>query len=348
VVDDEEEASADSEITSENLDGPVELPAENVSENVPAVSLAPLGNECTIPLLDKLTLEMARDMGRTEAPSEPELFGTVSENKRPAGNQDLIEPGTCSTSGLSTRPGMDVPQVAAHLGVEDLVPGPQPEPVEFDFQAAGVPHSPAGLFGGRYPDRKRNTVQQPENNQTTAKSTFCGYVQVQKDTLIIEPESYIQAINSPESEQWENAMQDEMKSLKALGTWSYVVVDDKQKKKALPVKWVYKIKLSEIGEIERFKARLVAKGFRQIYGVDYTEVYAPVSKHSTLRYILSKAVHRNMHVHQMDVSTAFLHGDLTEKVFIQQPEGFHVGGPNTVCRCTRHYMGLNKPLEHGT
>jgi hypothetical protein len=342
VVDDEEEASADSEITSGSLDGPVDLPAENVSENVPAVSLAPLGNEFTIPLLDKLTLEMARDMGRTEAPREPEPFGTVSENKRPAGNQDMIEPGTCSTSGLSTRPGMDVPQVAAHLGVEDLVPGQQLEPVEFNFESAGIPHSPAGLFGGRYPERKRNTVLQPEINQTATSPTFCGYVQVQKDTLIVEPESYIDAINSPESEQWVNAMQDEMKSLKALGTWSYVVVDDKQKKKALPVKWVYKIKLSEIGEIERFKARLVAKGFRQTYGVDYTEVYAPVSKHSTLRYILSKAVHRNMHVHQMDVSTAFLHGDLTEKVFIQQPEGFHVGGPNTVCRLHKALYGLKQ------
>jgi hypothetical protein len=281
-------------------------------------------------------------MGRTEAPSEPEPFGTVSENKRPAGNQDMIEPGTCSTSGLSTRPGMDVTQAATHLGVEDLVLGPQLEPVEFNFESAGIPHSPAGLFGGRYPERKRNTVIQPEINQTATSPTFCGYVQVQKDTLIVEPESYIDAINSPESEQWVNAMQDEMKSLKALGTWSYVVVDEKQKKKALPVKWVYKIKLSEIGEIERFKARLVAKGFRQIYGVDYTEVYAPVSKHSTLRYILSKAVHRNMHVHQMDVSTAFLHGDLTEKVFIQQPEGFHVGGPNTVCRLHKALYGLKQ------
>jgi hypothetical protein len=143
-------------------------------------------------------------------------------------------------------------------------------------------------------------------------------------------------------------MQDEMKSLKALGTWSYVVVDDKQKKKALPVKWVYKIKLSEIGEIERFKARLVAKGFRQTYGVDYTEVYAPVSKHSTLRYILSKAVHRNMHVHQMDVSTSFLHGDLTEKVFTSSLRVSTLGVPIQFAGCTRHSMGLNKPLEHGT
>jgi hypothetical protein len=50
----------------------------------------------------------------------------------------------------------------------------------------------------------------------------------------------------------------------------------------------------------------------------------------------------NMHVHQMDVSTAFLHGDLTEKVFIQQPEGFHVGGPNTVCRLHKALYGLKQ------
>jgi hypothetical protein len=214
--------------------------------------------------------------------------------------------------------------------------------------AKHVPHFKQGIRYG-FPsaneildsrDRARFPTESAPGN-CVPEPLVCGYVQVQKDTLI-EPESYIQAINSPESEQWVNAMQDEMKSLKALGTWSYVVVDEKQKKKALPVKWVYKIKLSEIGEIERFKARLVAKGFRQIYGVDYTEVYAPVSKHSTLRYILSKAVHRNMHVHQMDVSTAFLHGDLTEKVFIQQPEGFHVGGPDTVCRLHKALYGLKQ------
>jgi hypothetical protein len=125
--------------------------------------------------------------------------------------------------------------------------GSCPRSTGFDFESAGISHSPAGLFGGRYLERKRNTVLQSEYNQTTIKPTFCGYVQVKKDTLIVEPESYIDAINSPGSEQWANAMQDEMKSLKALGTWSYAVVDDKQKKKALPVKWVNKIKLSEIG-----------------------------------------------------------------------------------------------------
>jgi len=92
----------------------------------------------------------------------------------------------------------------------------------------------------------------------------------------------LKPVNSPEAENWLEAMKEEMHSLSALGTWTYVEVTDKEKKKALPVKWVYKIKLNEIGEIDRFKARLVAKGFRQIYGIDYTEVYAPVSKHTTL------------------------------------------------------------------
>jgi hypothetical protein len=68
------------------------------------------------------------------------------EDKGPAGSQDFEAPGTCSTSGLGTRPGMDVPQVATHMGVEDPVPGPPLEPVEFDFQSAGIPHSPAGLL----------------------------------------------------------------------------------------------------------------------------------------------------------------------------------------------------------
>jgi hypothetical protein len=146
---------------------PNDLLMENVSESVPAVSSAPLGNNFTIPLLDKLTLEMAKDLNNVQ-------IGTNGEHRGPTGNQDLEEPGNRSTSGLGTRPFKDVTQVATHMGIEDPIPDPNLEPVEFDFQAAGVPHSPAGLFGGRYPDRKRNTVQQPENNNKSNLLWLCS------------------------------------------------------------------------------------------------------------------------------------------------------------------------------
>jgi hypothetical protein len=106
-------------------------------------------------------------------------------------------------------------------------------------------------------------------------------VAIEANTIFIEPNNYLEAVNSPESEKWIEAMLKEMGSLKALETWDLVKVSPHQAKRALLVRWVFKIKFAESGEVERFKARLVAKGFKQIYGVDYTEVYAPVSRHAT-------------------------------------------------------------------
>ena len=107
------------------------------------------------------------------------------------------------------------------------------------------------MFGGKYPVRNRkvvsnNTQTSPSSNpfslspKTENSLPFLGYVKVQKDTLIVEPSTYFEAINSPEAEKWVEAMKDEMHSLKTLGTWSYVEVSDYQLRKSLPVKWVCK------------------------------------------------------------------------------------------------------------
>jgi hypothetical protein len=213
-------------------------------------------------------------------------------------------------------------------------------PIAFDFAGAGIRAIPAGTIGGRYPNRTRRTVLA----NACESENIVGVFHVQHDTLYVEPKTFAEAVSGPEHDKWWEAMREEMSSLESLGTWTLVEMSDSELRRAkpLPTKWVYKIKLTDTGEVERYKARLVAKGFKQIYGIDYTEVYAPVSKYTTFRFLLSEAVERNLHVHQLDVSTAFLHGDLKEVVHTVQPEGFHDGNRNTVCRLHKSLYGLKQ------
>lgn len=92
--------------------------------------------------------------------------------------------------------------------------------------------------------------------------------------------------------------------------------------KPIGVKWVFRTKLNENGDVEKYKARLVAKGYAQRYGVDYTKVFAPVARLDTIRVILAVAAQCGWEVFQRDVKSAFLHGELKEEVFVQQHEGF--------------------------
>jgi len=92
--------------------------------------------------------------------------------------------------------------------------------------------------------------------------------------------------------------------------------------KKVGVKWIYKTKLNEKGEVEKFKARLVAEGYTQEYGVDYSEVYASVTKHDTIRMAISLAATNEWTIFQLDVKSAFLHGKLEKQVFIDQPLGY--------------------------
>jgi Reverse transcriptase (RNA-dependent DNA polymerase) len=110
----------------------------------------------------------------------------------------------------------------------------------------------------------------------------------------------------------------------------------------LPCKWLFKIKRDTHGNIERYKARLVAKGFAQRPTLDYEEVFAPVSKHATLRALLAKVAQEDLELHQLDVKTAFLHGPLQEVIYMRQPPGYQSGAPGMACRLRKSIYGLKQ------
>ena len=120
--------------------------------------------------------------------------------------------------------------------------------------------------------------------------------------------------------EWRSTVQEEMNALLNNRIWE--IVDLLKEKKAVGWKWVFIVKCKPDGSIERYKARLVTQGFTQIYGIDYQETFAPITKINSIRILISLAIHFNWPLHQLDVKNAFLNGDLEEEVFIDLPLGF--------------------------
>ena len=119
-------------------------------------------------------------------------------------------------------------------------------------------------------------------------------------------------------------MQSEYDAVMKNQTWK--IVDCPHDVKPIGCKWVYRIKYKANGDIDKYKARLVAKGFAHKEGIDYEENFAPTTKWNTIRIVLALAAQNGWKVHQMDVKSAFLNGDLKEDVYMNQPPDFEVPG----------------------
>ncbi|CAA7028145.1 unnamed protein product [Microthlaspi erraticum] len=133
-----------------------------------------------------------------------------------------------------------------------------------------------------------------------------------------------------------------MTSLIKNHTWD--LIEKPEDARVVGSKWIFTVKSGIPGvEAKRHKARLVAQGFSQTEGVDYNEIFSPVVKHVSIRLMLSAVVNRDYELEQMDVKTAFLHGDLEERILMKQPEGFiKKGDENKVCLLRKSLYGLKQ------
>ena len=234
------------------------------------------------------------------------------------------------------------------------------EPATQEIESDGPAHENFDMQEGTHTEKAQPEIVQPQNEQKGVAKRAMPKRQIKlpakyKDYDMMyyalsiaeqieyhEPSTYKEAVRSPEKDKWLRAMQEEIDSLYKNRTWVLVLRPLNQK--TIGCKWVYKKKVEAFqNDNIRFKARLVAKGYNQIEGIDYNEVFSPVVKHSSIRILLAIVVQRDWELHQLDVKTAFLHGDLEETIFMEQPEGFiKKGEEGKVCQLKKSLYGLKQ------
>ena len=191
-------------------------------------------------------------------------------------------------------------------------------------------------------DRPRRTINKPVRFVEEATMVAFALSVAEEIEGSAEPSTYSEAIVSSNSNLWVTAMNEEMESLEKNKTWELVKLP--KDKRAIRCKWVYKKKegISPQDDI-KYKARLVAKGYSQIPGIDFNDVFSPVVKLSSIRTLFSIVAREDYELEQLDVKTAFLHGDLEEDIYMEQPEGFVAPGKEQlVCKLKKSLYGLKQ------
>ena len=195
------------------------------------------------------------------------------------------------------------------------------------------------------PSAKRSTAykgRQGLDEMSAAAQDITNYEAAYvMDSVGDMPTTFKSAMESSDAMKWKEACNSEYDSLRKIDTWDIVPLP--KGRKAIGSRWVFRVKETQDGEIERYKARLVAKGFSQKYGVDYEETYAPVAKFTSIRIVLSLAAKYTLKLHQMDVKTAFLNGGLDEDIYMAQPDGYvDADRPEYVCKLKKSLYGLKQ------
>ena len=186
------------------------------------------------------------------------------------------------------------------------------------------------------PDEDNNIVARKSKRRRVVKSFGEDFI-----ICLVEdtPTTITEAYSSIDADLWNEVVQSEMDSTMSNGTWE--AVDRPYECKPVGCKWVFKKKMRPDGTVEKYKTRLVAKGYTQKEGEDYFDTYSPVARLMTIRVLIILAVSHGFLIHQMNVKTAFLNGELEEEIYMDQPDGFVAKGQEgKVCKLLNSLYGL--------
>nr|GEW23794.1 hypothetical protein [Tanacetum cinerariifolium] len=291
---------------------------------------------------------IAKVIPQVDADSTGSPSSTTVDQDAPSPSKSLTQTEIQSSVILQDVGNDNLDMEIAHMGNDSLLGVPI---LEITSEQSSSTESPQFNVQPNHPMTHHNskwTKDHPLNNvigqlsrpvstqlQLHEQALFCYY-----DAFLtfVEPKTYKEALTQA---CWIEAMQEELNEFERLKVWELVPRLDKVM--VITLKWIYKVKLDELGGILKDKARLVAHGYRLEEGIDFEESFSPVARLEAIRIFLAYAAHKNMVVYQMDVKTAFLNGNLWEEVYVSQPDGFvDPDNPNHVYKLKKALYGLKQ------
>ena len=256
---------------------------------------------------------------RSQSPPSPIMFHTAPMSS------------SSSTSSSSSDP--DPPPVPAPIAA------PAPSRPQRQRRPREQWYSEQWAVPQRYRQMRNPEPAVPSSDEEDASDDPLDLIQA-NSALAAEPTSYRQSQQRSDKDLWHKACEEEMEAHRLNGTWEIVKLPPGQR--AIGSRWFMKVKTNADGSLDRYKARMVAKGYSQRPGFDFKETFAPTVRYSTIRIILAIAALEDLELRSLDISHAYLNGELEEEIYMRQPEGFEVGGPEYVCRLKKSLYGLKQ------
>ena len=282
-------------------------------------------------------LSMGR--GRSHSPTNPARFpsGTAPSGHHGVQN-NTMPPDDAENAELVAKCPVPTSQTSS-------VPSEDPKP---------APRRSTRVTQGVIPARFRQDTENaliiqalgpaaPPSSSQWQRSISSAFLSVIVDGApVVEPKHYREISTNRHSQEWYAAVQTELDALERCRTWDIVPLPPGRR--TVSSKWCFKLKALSDGSLDKFKARLVARGFTQIKDIDYTDTFAPVAHMASVRVIMALICLLGMTMDHMDVSTAFLNGNLEEEIYMSVPEGLILPSrlQGQVLRLRRGLYGLKQ------